>query len=154
MNLPIGLFFLALLLASPAAATDPDVRGMEQVFKEMEKALKKGDERAFKKRWTPRAYQKNLVGGSGLSGRAVFGQGSTESWFLKPNFKTLAGVTRGEPWIVRCAVWSWKRQKALDEVWAVFATHDKVLKLLGAGEKKAEVFALARRWVKKQPLEP
>ena len=149
-----AVFALSLLVATPASATDPDVHGMKQIFADMEKALKAGDEDAFKKRWVPLAYEKNLVGSSGLSGKSTFEQGSRKGWFLKPDMQTLGGVSRGEPWIVRCDIWSWKKNKAVDAVWVVFATHRKVSKLIGSGENKKQVEDLARRWLHSKPLEP
>lgn len=148
----LALLFIAP--SGPAAATDPDIHGLKQIFVDLEVALKAADEPGFKRRWHPLGYTKNLVGGSGLAGRQVYSQGTKKGWALRPEMKTLRGVTRGEPWILRCDVWSWDKRKAVDSVWAVVATHDGVGKVIGAGEVLDEVEALARRWADKKPLEP
>jgi hypothetical protein len=148
---------LALLFVAPggpATATDPDIHGLRQIFVDLEVALKAASEPAFKRRWHPLGYAKNLVGGSGLAGHQVFTQGSTKHWALRPEMKTLRGVTRGEPWILRCDVWSWDQRRPVDSVWALVATHEGVGKVIGAGEVLADVEALAHRWADNKPLEP
>ena len=143
-----------LLAATPAAASDPCISCMQKIFDKMQEALRKQQEPAFAKQWHPLGYQTNLVGGSGLPGRRVYRQGSRKQWFLRPDFKKLRSAGRGDtPWIVPCKVWSWKKQRAVDKVWAVLVYHHKRFVMLGGGERLEQVTALARRWHEKKPLE-
>lgn len=150
----VGLAAVALTLHSPAIASDPDTAGMQKLFDGLESAWRSNDETAFKSLYHPLGYMENLVGGSGLAGKAAFKQGARKGWFFKPDFKTLGGVSRGAPWLVRCDLWSWKKKRAVDRVWVLFATHKSKRVVIGAGEKKSEVEDLARRWLKKLPLRP
>lgn len=157
--LPALLATLALLvLATPRAAlaSQPCVSCMKKPFAKMKAALAKKDAKTFAKQWHPKGYAKNLVGGSGLAGRSVYRQGSRKGWYIKPDFSKLRGVPgrRGGPWIVPCAIWSTKRKRAVDKVWALMVWVEKRSVVLGAGEKLAQVEALGARWVAKKPLAP
>ncbi|MCC6748397.1 MAG: hypothetical protein IT371_12110 [Deltaproteobacteria bacterium] len=145
---------VTIVAPSPTRASDPDVAGMQRIFTAMEGALRTPNEKVFKAHWFPAGYEKNLVGGSGLPGKAVFGQGSRKKWYLKADFSKLTSVGRGGPWIVYCDIWSWEREKAVDDVHAALIYVKKQWVVLGAGEKKEQVEALAKRYLAKQPLEP
>ena len=145
-----------LMAAAPALASDPDTAGMKRLFDAQEAALRGADEPAYRAGWDPRGYADNLVGGSGIAGRRVFGQGTHKGWFFKPDLRRLIQAERGGPWIVSCDVWSWKKSRTVDHVWAVLLWHaeSKAWRILGAGEKRAQVEALARRQKAGQPLAP
>jgi hypothetical protein len=153
---------LALSLLLPtvslteAAASQPCIGCMKKPFKAMKQALAKKDAKTFAKQWHPKGYAKNLVGGSGLAGRSVYRQGSRKGWYLEPDFSKLRGVPgrRGGPWIVPCKVWSPRRNRAVDMIWALMVYHAKRSVVLGGGEKLKEVEALGVRWVAKKPLAP
>lgn len=141
---------ITITLTGPAAATQPDMQGIKKIFTDIDAALKAGDATAFKARWHAKGFDENLVGPSGLAGKKVLEQGHRKGWFLRPDPKTLGGPGRAEPWIIQCAVVRRKDDKAVDAVWAVFADG----KVFGAGEKKDEAMALARRVLNKKPLAP
>jgi hypothetical protein len=143
-----------LLLPASARGSQPCISCMKKPFAAMDKALTIKNAKLFAKQWHPAGYTKNLVGGSGLPGRAVFRQGSRKGWFMKPNFAKLRGLPmrRGGPWIVPCDIWSRKRGRPVDKVWALLIYHNKRSVVLGAGEKLAQVEALGKRWVEKKPL--
>ncbi|MCA9665186.1 MAG: hypothetical protein KC503_06345 [Myxococcales bacterium] len=138
--------------AGAAHASQPDTASMKRVFAKIEKALRGKNEKLFKKQWHEKGYAKNLVGGSGLPGRAVFRQGSRKGWYLKPDIAKMRGVPgrRGGPWIIPCEIYSWKKQRAVDKVWALVAYQRKLKRwiIVGAGEKLAQVEALGTRYVK------
>lgn len=147
----------AWLLEPPAAsASDPDTAGMQRAFDAMERALKAGEEAPFKAQWDPRGYDENLVGGSGLAGRAVFRQGTRKRWYLKPELAKLRSVPRhhGAPWIVPCEVWSRPKQRAVDAIFTLVIWNNKSWQILGGGERLEEVEALGQRYVAKKPLAP
>jgi hypothetical protein len=151
----LGFAVLLLLLAARTArASDPDAAAMARVFAALEKAHRANDAAAFAARWHPEGFRKNLVGGSGTTGESAFRQGARKHWFLRPDLDKLAGGGRGGPWLVPCDVWSWDKEQAVDHVDALLVWHDGQWLVLGAGEKRAEVEALGRRWADKEPLEP
>ncbi len=150
---------LALLglvgLAQPAAASDPDTAGLERVFTGMKQALAASKEAPFKALWHPEGYKKNLVGGSGLAGRQVFRQGSKKGWYLKPDMESIRSVpgSMGAPWLIKCDIWSVKKGKAVDQIWALLI-YRKAWLMLGGGEKRAQVEALGQRYAARKPLAP
>jgi hypothetical protein len=153
--LALAACLLAMLLrAGEAHGSDPDTAGMQRAFDALDKALRDGDETAFSRGWHPRGYAENLVGGSGLPGRKVFKQGHRKGWVLRPDLLRLEGTGRGAPWIVPCVVWSHVKNRSVDHVHAALIWHEKRWVILGAGEKKAQVQALAQRYLEKRPLPP
>jgi hypothetical protein len=151
------LALIALLavvwVAPPAHATDPDTAGMKRLFASLEKGLREAREPLFKSGWLPESYATNLVGGSGLPGSSVYRQGTRKKWYLKPDLDALQTTGRGAPFIVPCDIWAWEKGKAVDKVHAALI-YKKGWIILGAGEKLAQVQALAKRWQEKKPLAP
>ena len=139
---------VAIALCAPAAASDPDVAGIQGAFDGFKVALAAKDEAAAKATWHPAGWGENITGGSGLSGSDVFKQGSRKGWWLKADMKKLRQASRSGPWIVPCVIWSDAKQKAVDAVDVVVVWHDGKWLLLGGGESSAEVDALATRWEK------
>jgi hypothetical protein len=122
-------------------------------FSAMEKALRDPDESAFQAAWHSAGFSRNLVGGSGLSGRDVFDQAARKKWFPKPDLSKAAALEDGKALIVPCEIWSWERSKAVDRVDFLLVLEKDAYRVLGGGEKRPEVEALARRWLKGGPLE-
>lgn len=154
------LTLLALVcLPATASARPPSKQGIKDLFAQMEQGLREQKEELFKAQWHPEGYSQNLVGGSGIPGRAVYRQGSRKGWFLKPDLDKLQALPGrlGGPWIVRCDVWSWKKERAVDEIHALLVHmrgKTRKMVMLGGGERLDEVIALGRRWVDKKPLAP
>ncbi len=160
MNRPLSFILSIAVLgmvgtAQPAAASDPDTAGMERIFTAMKAALKAKKEAPFKAVWHAEGYQKNLVGGSGIAGRNVFAQGSRKGWYIKPDMKSLRSIPgqMGAPWLIKCDIWSVKKKKAVDQIWALLI-YKKGWLMLGGGEKRAQVEALGKRYMSKKPLAP
>ncbi|MBW2736357.1 MAG: hypothetical protein JRH20_28555 [Deltaproteobacteria bacterium] len=147
---------LTLFLSSSAWAGQPNIGGMKRVFSQMKTALEKNNEKLFKKQWLPSSYAKNLVGGSGLPGQAVFKQGSRKGWYLKAQMKRIRSIPgqKGAPWIVPTLIWSDAKKRALDEIFMLLIHRNKRWMVLGGGEKLSQVEALGRRYVNKKPLAP
>lgn len=124
------------------------------VFDVLEKAVRGGEEAAFKARWHAEGYASNLVGRSGLAGREVFEQGARKKWFLKPDLARTRVLGEGAARIVPCEVWAWERAKAVDKVDLLLVRDKDAWIVLGGGEKAKEVEALAARWLEKKPLPP
>ena len=116
---------------------------VKDTFARMKTALQKKDNKLFKEQWHPKGYAKNLVGGSGLPGRGVYKQGSRKGWHLKPNLTKQIKVSKTAV-IVPCAIWSWKRKRAMDHVHALLVWRANKWMVLGAGEKLKEVQKLAK----------
>lgn len=167
MSKLLFLAFLSLALLAPMNATraddDPTSKPTSQpsmeaqltaVFTDMKKGLEEKNEALFQSRWHDEGYKKNLVGGSGLTGKAVFKQGSRKGWYLKPELDKRKALGEGKVFIVPCQIWSTKKDRAVDKVWAAVIKGDKGWKILGAGEKTAEVEALVERFLKGEPLAP
>jgi hypothetical protein len=140
-------------LASPQ---DDDARkkSLAAVFDAMEKSIRDKDEAAFKARWHAEAYEKNLVGGSGIPGKGVFGQGSRKKWFPKPDLTKAKVLEDGAAVILPCEIWSWEKEKAVDKVDFLLVKDKDGYLVLGGGEKREQVDALASRFLKKEPLDP
>lgn len=139
-------------LAAPAQ-DDPKPKALKGLFDDLEKGIKEKDEAVFKARWHAEGYEKNFCGGSGLSGKDVFGQGSRKKWFLKPDLARAAFVEDGAVAVVSCEVWAWEKSKAVDKVALVLIKDKESYLVLGGGERKADVDGLVSRWIKKEPLE-
>ena len=131
---------------------DPDAaqKALAAPFEAMEKAIRDTDEAAFKSRWHARGFEKNLVGGSGLAGKEVFEQGSRKKWFLKPGLAQARALGDGAAVIVPCEIWAWEKGRAVDKVDLLLVKANEAYVVLGGGEKRAEVEALASRWLKKE----
>jgi hypothetical protein len=151
----LGIPLAVGILGGFASLAQEDARqkALQAVFDDLEKGLKSPDEALFKGRWHAEGYEKNLCGGSGLAGSAVFGQGSRKKWFLKPDFAQTVSLGEGAALIVPCQVWAWEKEKAVDKVDMLLVKETDGWKLLGGGEKRVQVEALANRWLKKEPLE-
>ena len=149
-------FLLIALTVQPVFASQPDESGMQRAIDGLEKAIKAKDETMFKEFWHSDGYQLNLVGSSGLSGKKVFEQGTSKSWFLKAHMTKLTQDGRAGMFIVPCDVWSWETEKVVDKVWVlpVWLEDQKKWVILGGGENLEQVLALSRRYLNKQPLEP
>src|SRR5581483_1069456 len=100
------------------------------------------------------AFEKNFVGGSGLAGMAVFGQGSRKKWFLKPDLAQAQILGEGAAVIIPCQVYAWEKEKTVDKVDLLLIKEKDAYRVLGGGEKRAQVDALAQRFLKKEPLDP
>ena len=149
----------ALLVAFtgvPMTGEQDDARqkALQAVFESMEKDIKDKEEAPFKARWQADSYEKNLVGGSGLSGSSVFSQGARKKWFLKPDLGRAKVLEDGAAVIVPCDIWAWEKQKAVDKVDLLLVKDKDGYLVLGGGEKRDQVDALASRWLKKEPLDP
>ena len=123
---------------------------MNGVFADLENGIRNSNEELFKKHWTTDGYNKNLVGGSGMTGESVFRQGSRKKWFLKPDYSKT--VKQGKVEIYQCEIYAWEKSKAVDEIFLAVSADDK--KVLGGGENLDEVKNLADRFNAGEPLEP
>ena len=141
-RLAIGIL-LVFLTGSCFSGSTGDVK---TVFSDMEKALKGKDEALFKKQWHPEGFEKNLVGGSGLSGAEIYQEGSAEGWYLKPDLSKTTNT--GKASIVFCDVWSFEKNKSLDQVYVLVANKEEKPLVVGGGEDLNEVKALAERFAK------
>jgi len=154
-RLALGLLITLLSLFSVGNATADGPRSAAaRPFDAIEKAIKAADEPAFKVQWHPDGYAKNLVGGSGNTGASMFRQGSHKKWFPKPDLTKATTLASGDAVIVPCEIWSWERNTAVDAVDVLLVKVKGAYVVLGAGENRAQVDALAERWLKKRPLPP
>jgi hypothetical protein len=129
-------------------------KALAAVFETMEKSIKDKDEAPFKARWHPEGFEKNLVGGSGLAGQEVYSQGSRKKWFMKPDLAQAKTLADGLAVIVPCDIWAWEKGRAVDKVDILVVKTNDAYIVLGGGEKRDQVEALASRWLKKEPLPP
>ena len=150
----LGLACASLAMFAQAQDDDAKQKGMRAPFEAMEKAIRDKDEAAFKARWHAAGFGKNLVGGSGIPGKEVFAQGSRKKWFLKPDLSKVRSLEDGAALIVPCEIWAWEKEKAVDKVEMLLIREKDAYVVLGGGEKKEQVDALASRWLKKEALEP
>jgi hypothetical protein len=150
----LGMLFALVSARGKAAADEVKSPAVRTPFEAIEKALRAADEPAFKAQWHPDGYAKNLIGGSGNTGASMFRQGSRKKWFPKPDLAKATTLGNGDAVIVPCEIWSWERNQAVDAVDALVVKVKGTYVMLGAGEKRAQVDALAERWLKKQPLAP
>jgi hypothetical protein len=123
--------------------------GVNDVFADMENGIRKTDEALFKKHWTADGYNKNLVGGSGMSGAKLYEQGSRKKWFLKPDYSKM--TKHGKVEIYPCEVYAWEKSKSVDEIFLAVSAEDK--KVLGGGEDLEQVKKLAERFNAGEQLE-
>lgn len=142
----------ATFFASPAQ-DDPRPAALKAVFADLEKGHREKAEDAFKARWHAEGYEKNLCGGSGLSGKDVYAQGARKKWFLKPDLARARFLEDGAVAVVSCDIWAWEKEKAVDRVDLVLIQDKESYRVLGGGEKRADVDGLVSRWIKKEPLE-
>jgi hypothetical protein len=149
---------VVLVLCAASSFADEQEAAKKAPFENMEKAIRGADEKLFKAQWHADGYEKNLVGGSGIAGAGVFKQGSRKKWYPKPDHAAAKAISEGAV-IVPCEIWSWEKEKSVDKVDMLLVRVEndekkKVWVVLGGGEKRAEVEALAARWEKKEPLAP
>jgi len=147
---------LLFVILGAAMTQDNDARqkALAAPFEAMEKAIKDKDEAAFKARWHAAGFEKNLVGGSGLAGKEVFEQGSRKKWFMKPDLAQAKLLGDGAAVIVPCQIWAWEKGRAVDKIDLLVVKDKDSYVVLGGGEKRAQVDALATRWLNKEPLDP
>ena len=149
----IAFLFLFVFVATTARADGRD-DAIHAPFATIEKALRGGDEALFRSQWHADGYAKNLVGGSGNTGASMFKQGARKKWFPRPDAAKATVLADGAAVIVGCEIWSREQNKVVDRVDALVVKTATGYVLLGAGEKRAQIDALAERWLKKQPLAP
>ncbi len=118
---------------------------LRTLFAALERGLREQDEAAFKACWTPEGYATNLVGGSGLEGREVYDQGTRKKWFLQPELAQITSLSDGAALIVPCQVWAWEKAKAVDQVDLLLVREADGYRVVGGGERRGEVEALAAR---------
>lgn len=135
-----GAFF-----AGEQSASADTSKALQEVFARAKKALETKNEALFKAQWHPTGYQKNLVGRSGIPGRAVFGQGARKGWYLRPDPKALVAASKSKQPIIPCLIWSTRRKRPVDKVYALLVRYKKRWVILGAGEKRKQVEALASK---------
>ncbi len=133
---------------------DARQKALSAAFEAMEKGIRDKDEAAFKARWTPDGYEKNYVGKSGLAGKEVYGQGTRKKWFLKPDLGQARMQGEGAAVIVPCQIWAWEKERAVDKVEMLLIKDKDGYLVVGGGEKREQVEALASRFLKKEPLDP
>lgn len=143
--LPILVVICGLIFACKSGVSD-----ISEVFAGMEKGIKNGDEVLFKNQWHSEGYDKNLVGKSGLEGVRVYEQGNRKKWFPKPDFSKK--ISEGKVEIVPTEIWSWEKEKSVDEVFFAIVQTDSGWKILGGGEDLNSVKELAKRHNAGEPL--
>ncbi len=125
---------------------------IREMFARMEAATISKDLTSFAREWHPEGLGTDLAG-EGVSGQNMYGQGSRKGWFLRPT--AIVPMAADGPWLVTCLVWSWKKDRAVDEVtalvaryrgrWVTVATVERNLKELRAlGRRYTESGLLAR----------
>ena len=112
---------------------------MNEMFADLENAIKNEDESLFKKHWDTNGYSNDLVG-EGLSGERFYQQGSRKKWFPKPNLAEMETVGKVE--IVPTKLYAWEKDKNVDEIYLVIDDG----KILGGGENLEKVKALAEKY--------
>ncbi len=122
-------------------------------------AMKKADVELAGKLCDPRGYTTNLVGGSGNPLESLFAQGAKKGWHLVANFDQTKKLADDKGVILRTTVRNNDDNKILDEVYVLLIKTTDVdgatrWVALGAGEKLAQVEALAARFVEGKPLAP
>lgn len=156
----LALGMTASMVSPPLDAArgkqDEDARkkSLSAVFDALEKSIKEKDEAAFKARWHAEGFEKNLVGGSGIPGKGVFSQGSRKKWFPKPDLSKTTVLQDGAAVIIPCEIYAWEKDKAVDKVDFLLVKDKDGYVVLGGGEKRDQVDALASRFLKKEPLDP
>lgn len=106
---------VVVLCAAASFADDQEAVSKKAPFEKMEKAVREADEKLFKAQWHAEGYEKNLVGGSGVSGAGVFKQGSRKKWYPKPDLAAAKAIS-DDVLIVPCEIWSWEKEKSVDKV--------------------------------------
>jgi hypothetical protein len=153
----LALLGAAAFTAMMASASDSQDNARQKtiaaLFESMEKGIRESDKAAFKAPWREDAYENNFIGRSGLAGKEVFGQGTRKKWFLKPDLTRALTLGDGAVVLVPCDVWAWEKEKAVDKVDMLLVKEKDAWKILGGGEKRVQVEALAHRWLKKEPLD-
>lgn len=122
---------------------------IKAIFNRLEQSLKQKDEDLFRAQWHTEGYTTNITGRSGLSGSRLFEQGSRKGWYPKPDFSK--ALTLETVVIVPCEIWSWEKDRSVDEVYMAISSQPL---LLGGGEDLEEVQSLAHRFLKGEPLAP
>lgn len=152
LTITLGLIGLLALACGGAGGLTGGGGDMNGIFADMESGIRNTDEDLFKKHWHPTGYSENLVGGSGLSGKRMFDQGSRKKWFPKPDLGNTQKLGRVE--IVPTELYNWERERKVDEVYFAVAADSGGLKILGGGEDREEVRALAERFNAGKSLVP
>lgn len=148
------LVFLEAALSLSAQDVVTRDKALRDVFDSLDKSLRDKDEAVFQARWHAGGFEKNLAGGSGLSGKEVFDQGSRKKWFPKPDLSKAQALGDGTAVLIPCEIWAREKDKGVDRVDFLLIQTKEGWRVLGGGEKRAQVEALASRWLKKEPLDP
>lgn len=122
---------------------------LEKLFKTLSQALKTNSEGDFRALWHPESYTRNLVGGSGLSGDAVFTQAANGRWTLIPELGDVESLEQPTAYLLGCYIKNQENpeHEAEDYVYALIGQDSltKNLWLLGIGENREEVLGLWTR---------
>jgi len=122
-------------------------------------AMETGDLEHAAKLCDPRGFKDNLVGGSGNPVESLFTQGHRKGWHLVASYDDTRKLRGTLGVILRTTVVDNESGKTLDEVWVLLikttdAEGTTGWLALGAGEKLAQVDALAARFLANKPLAP
>jgi len=119
-------------------------------------AMKSGDLARAKVLCDPRGFGDNLVGSSGGTLESIFTQGAKKGWHLALDFDDVKLLPEGRGAIAHTFVRDNATRKDLDALWILLIPTDDEGRwvALGAGERRAEVQALADRWRAGDPLPP
>ncbi len=124
---------------------------LQSFFRNFRTALKANSEGNFRALWHPESYTRNLVGGSGLSGDAVFTQAINGQWTLEPDLQTLELLEEPMAYLLGCKLkdlYPGAEPSVVRDYVYVLLGQDQAsqnLWLLGAGESKEEVMQLWER---------
>ena len=80
------------------------MNSLEKLFDSLSKALQTNNEGDFRALWHPESYTRNLVGGSGLSGDAVFTQAANGRWTLLPELGDIENLENPTAFLLGCYV--------------------------------------------------
>lgn len=123
---------------------------LQQFFRSFKASLSQNSESNFRALWHPESYTRNLIGGSGLSGDAVFTQAINGQWTLVPDMQSLEVLQDPMAYFLACDLQDIKPKAKAENIDRVFVLlgQDQLSKnlwLLAAGESKEEVLALWKR---------
>lgn len=156
-------FVLCLGTAAPAFAdrAPPPIERPKPVmptsaialFEALAQAFKSGDAKAAEALVDARGWSENLVGGSGQPFADSFREGAREKWFPRViHDGDVAEVSKAI--IIVPADIVGADGRLLDRVDVLIVRDGDQWKVLGAGERRAEVLALANRYKNGEPLAP
>lgn len=131
---------------------EPKEDVLEHLFKQIDEALLKKDDKSFRKLWVPEGYQNNLSGFKGWSGHAVYQLATAQNWEITADMETVTYQTKPNLAMILSEIKHREYGIPLKDAWVLLVQVGSLYRILGMSQDLTEINNLQADWsVRHQP---